>query len=100
MNSAVPVELAVTSTVQAAGPEQPPVHPTNSEPDAGLATRVSEVPLARPYRQSVVQAIPADSELTVPDPSPPVRRVNRCTFLVGETRCSSTRPPSAPPTAI
>src|SRR6266545_1873158 len=56
------------TTTQAPVPLHPPVHPANVEPPAGVAVRVTEVPLAKSASQVLPQLIPAGLLVTVPLP--------------------------------
>jgi hypothetical protein len=51
-------------------PVQAPPQPTKEEPDAGVAVRVTSVPLLKLAEQAVPQLTPAGVELTVPLPVP------------------------------
>ncbi len=71
--AAVTVVAAVKVTVQEPVPEHPPpLHPVKVEPVAGVAVRVTAVPLAKVAEQVVPQVIPAGELVTVPLPLPPV----------------------------
>src|SRR5207249_886663 len=62
---------AETVTVQAAVPVQPPpLQPVKVEPAAGLAVRVTAVPLAKLAEHVAPQLIPAGLLATVPAPAP------------------------------
>jgi hypothetical protein len=51
-------------------PEQPPPHPVNFEPVAGVAVSVTEVPWAMFAEQDAVQSIPPALLVIEPDPVP------------------------------
>jgi hypothetical protein len=69
-NVAVTVVDSVNVTVQAPVPEQAPVQPLKVEPLAGMALRLTLVPLAKLSRQSLPHAMPAGVDVTVPEPRP------------------------------
>src|SRR5207245_6842887 len=70
-NVAVTVVAAESVIVHAPVPEQPPpVHPVKAEPLAGLAVRVTTVPLAKLAVHVAPQVIPAGLLVTVPAPVP------------------------------
>jgi len=63
--------FVLTVTVQGPVPRQlDPVQPAKDEPAAGVAVRVTTVPLANDTEQLVPQLIPAGLLVTVPDPDP------------------------------
>src|SRR5438132_13901779 len=65
------VVLAVRVMVHVPVPVQPPpVHPSKVEPLAGVAVRVTCVPLSKEAEQVAPQLIPAGLEVTVPLPVP------------------------------
>src|SRR5207247_46702 len=65
------VVLAVRVTVQVLVPEHPPpLQPSKVEPVAGVAVRVTGVPLSKDAEQVAPQLIPAGFEVTVPLPVP------------------------------
>src|SRR5207245_967221 len=75
---AVTVVAAVTATLQAPVPEQPPpLQPVNVAPPAGLAVNVTTVPLSYEAEQVAPQSIPAGLEVTVPVPVPHLATVRR-----------------------
>src|SRR5206468_11795503 len=51
-------------------PVQPPLQPLKIEPAAGVAVKVTELPLAYAAAQVVPQAMPAGALVTVPLPTP------------------------------
>ena len=57
-------------TVQAAVPVQAPDQPVKVEPEAGVAVRVTEVPLPKLAVQVEPQSMPAGLLVTVPAPVP------------------------------
>src|SRR5207249_12207134 len=68
------VVSAARVSVQGPVPAQPPpVQPSKVEPVAGVAVRVTTVPLSKAAEQVPSQSIPAGLEVTVPLPEP--RRV-------------------------
>src|SRR5436309_509193 len=70
-NVAVTVVAALGGTVHVPVPEQPPpLQPLKIEPAAGVAVKVTEVPLANAAAQVVPQAMPAGALVTVPLPAP------------------------------
>src|SRR5207249_4723266 len=65
------VVLAVRVTVQVLVPAHPPpLQPSKVEPVAGVAVRVTGVPLSKDAEQVAPQLIPAGFEVTVPLPVP------------------------------
>ena len=71
MKVAVTVVAAVSVTVHVAVPEHPPpLQPVKAEPAAGLAVRVTALPLVKLAEQLVPQLIPAGALVTVPEPLP------------------------------
>ena len=62
--------LAVMDTMQVAGPEQAPLQPAKLEPLAGVAVRVTEVPLAKLAEHTAGQLIADGLLVTVPLPVP------------------------------
>src|SRR5439155_6091994 len=68
---AVTVVAALRVTVQVPVPEQPPpLQPVKVEPAAGVAVRVTAVPLAKLTEQVAPQLIPTGELVTVPLPVP------------------------------
>src|SRR5581483_6381850 len=67
---AVTVVAAVRGTVQAPGPEQPPLQPAKREPAAGVAARETAVPVGKLAEQVAPQLMPAGLEVTEPEPEP------------------------------
>ena len=63
--------LIVTVQVVAAPPHAP-VQPAKVEPAAGVAVRVTDVPLVKLAVQDAAQAMPDDADVTVPVPDPPL----------------------------
>jgi hypothetical protein len=57
-------------------PVQPPLQPVNVEPAAGVAVRVTAVPLANGAVQVVPQLIPVGALVMVPVPAPVLLRVS------------------------
>ncbi|MBI3607017.1 MAG: hypothetical protein HY207_03515 [Nitrospirae bacterium] len=51
-------------------PVQAPLQPEKTDPDAGVAVRVTLVPLVKPAAQVAPQVIPAGLLVTVPVPLP------------------------------
>lgn len=75
--AAVTVVAALSVTMQAPVPEQPPpLQPVKVEPAAGVAVRVIAVPLANAVVQVAPQEIPAGELLTVPEPTPDLLTVS------------------------
>jgi hypothetical protein len=72
LNVAVTVVAAVGVTVHVPVPVQPPVHPANVEPAAGIAVNVTEVPLVKLAVHVVPQLMPEGVLVTVPVPVPAV----------------------------
>ena len=71
VNVAVTELAALTVTTQVPVPVQlPPVQPVKVEPVAGVAVRVTAVPLVKACEQVAPQAMPAGALLTVPVPVP------------------------------
>ena len=71
VNVAVTALAALTVTTQVPVPAQPPpLQPVKVEPVAGVAVRVTAVPLVKPCEQVVPQAMPVGALLTVPVPVP------------------------------
>jgi len=68
---AVTVVLALSVTVQVPVPVQPPpLQPLNVDPAAGVAVKVTTVPLAYAAMQLAPQEMPAGLLVTVPIPAP------------------------------
>jgi len=68
---AVTDSAALIVTSQLPTPEQPaPDQPANDEPGAGVAVKVTSIPLAKSCEQVEPQSIPAGELVTVPDPLP------------------------------
>src|SRR5216117_4037851 len=77
VNVAVTVVAALTVTVQAPGPEQPPpLQPLKVEPAPGAAVSVTAVPLAKLAAQVAPQVMPAGLLVTVPAPVPALETVS------------------------
>ena len=57
-------------TLQAPVPLQAPLQPVKVEPEAGVAVRLTTVPLAKFAEQVAPQEIPAGELVTVPVPVP------------------------------
>jgi hypothetical protein len=74
LNVAPTTVAADTVTLQTPVPPHAPVQPVNVEPVAGVAVRVTGVPLATGSEQSVPQPIPGP--VTVPVPVPPFTTVS------------------------
>ena len=63
--------LALSVTVQVPVPVQPPpLQPLNVDPAAGVAVKVTTVPLAYAAMQLAPQEMPAGLLVTVPIPAP------------------------------
>ena len=69
LNVAVTVVAALTVTVQVPVPEHAPLQLANVEPPAGVAVRVSAVPVVTDCEQVAPQLMPA-GVVTVPEPDP------------------------------
>src|SRR5258705_9796381 len=70
-NVAVTEVAAFIVTVQEPEPVQPPpLQPVNVEPAAGVAVKVTAVPLAKAAEQVAPQEMPAGPPETVPLPAP------------------------------
>jgi len=68
---AVTLRAALMVTLQVLpAPVQAPLHPANTEPTAGVAVRVTTVPLAYSAPHAVPQSIPAGLDVTLPLPVP------------------------------
>jgi hypothetical protein len=67
---AVTVVAALSVTVQVPVPEQPPLQPLKVEPAAGVAVKVTAVPLANAAEQVAPHEMPAGLLVTVPLPAP------------------------------
>ena len=61
---------ALPVTEHEAVPEQPPVHPSNFEPEAAVAARVTSAPAEYISEQSLPQLMPVGLLATVPEPLP------------------------------
>jgi hypothetical protein len=71
LNVAVTDVAALIVTVQVPIPTQPPpFQPVKSDPAAGVAVNVTDVPFVNPKAQVAPQAMPAGALETVPDPEP------------------------------
>ena len=57
-------------TTQVAAPEHAPLHPVNAESPAGVAVRVTIVPVGKLLEQTWPQSIPLGLLVTVPLPLP------------------------------
>src|SRR5207245_3580176 len=106
VNVAVTVVAALTVTVQAPGPEQPPpLQPLKVEPAAGAAVSVTAVPLVKLAAQVAPQLMPAGELVTVPLPVPAgvTVRVKLCrvkvagTVVAAETVTVQVAVPAHPP---
>ena len=64
------VVAALSVTVHVPVPAQPPLQPVNVEPAAGVAVKVTAVPLANAAEHVVPQEIPLGELVTVPVPVP------------------------------
>jgi hypothetical protein len=74
---AVTVWAALIVTVHVPVPVQPPpLQPLNVEPAAGVAVKVTAVPLANPAEQVVPQEMPVGALVTVPPPAPALLTVS------------------------
>ena len=82
-NEAVQVMLAFMVTVPVLQPE--PDQPAKVEPAAGVAVKVTEVPLLKPAAQVLPQLIPAGLLLTIPSPVPLL--VTALTILTERVNC-------------
>ena len=68
---------ALTVTVHVPVPVQPPpLQPVNVEPAAGVAVKVTTVPLVKPVEQVAPQEIPAGALAMLPLPAPDVATVS------------------------
>src|SRR5207249_1724118 len=67
---------ALSVTVHVPVPVQPPLQPLKIEPAAGVAVKVTGVPLANAAAQVVPQAMPAGALVTVPLPTPALLTVS------------------------
>jgi hypothetical protein len=67
---------ALIVTVQAPVPVQAPLQPVNVEPVAGVAVKVTELPLANEAAHVAPQVIPVGALVTVPLPVPDLVTVN------------------------
>jgi hypothetical protein len=76
LNVAVTVVAAVIVTVHVPVPSHGAFHPVNVEPVAGVAVKVTCVPLAKFAEQVGLQLIPAGALVTVPVPLPASLTVN------------------------
>ena len=96
------VVLAVRVTVQVPVPKQPPpLQPSKVEPVAGVAVRVTGVPLSKGAEQVAPHSTPRGLEVTVPLPTPSrtTERVGR--FPAGAfTTVSVVLPLRAPEAAV
>jgi len=76
-NVAVTVVAALITTVQERLPAQPPpLQPVKVEPAAGVAVKVTAVPLANGAEHAAPQAMPAGLLVTVPAPAPALLTVS------------------------
>src|SRR5258705_3117108 len=74
---AVTAGAAFMVTAQVPVPVQPPpLQPVNVEPAAGVAVRVTTVPLVKPVAQVAPQEIPAGALVMLPLPAPDVATVS------------------------
>ena len=67
---AVTVVVALSETIQVPVPEQDDSQPANMEPTAGVAVRLTWVPVGKVAAQVPPQAMPIGLEVTVPAPVP------------------------------
>jgi len=73
----VTVVAALSVTVQVPAPEQPPpLQPEKVDPAAGVAVKVTALPLANGAEHVAPQAMPAGLLVTVPLPAPVLETVN------------------------
>ena len=71
LNVAVTAVFAFTASVQVPVPEQPPpLQPANTDPEDGVAVRVTTVPLENDLEQLEPQLMPEGLLVTVPVPVP------------------------------
>jgi hypothetical protein len=82
-NEAVQVVLAFMVTVPVVQPE--PDQPANVEPAAGVAVKVTEVPLLKTAAHVLPQLIPAGLLVTIPSPVPLL--VTALTILTESVNC-------------
>ncbi len=75
---AVTVFAASSVTVQGPVPLQAPLQPVKVEPEAGVAVRVTTVPVAKDAEQVEPQLMPAGALVTVPEPVPAPTTVSVC----------------------
>src|SRR5258706_538726 len=59
-------------------PEQAPLHPANTEPEAGVADTVTDVPVAKLALHVEPQLMPAGALATAPDPVPLFATLSVC----------------------
>ena len=89
---AVTAWAALMVTAQVPVPVQPPpLQPVNVEPAAGVAVKVTAVPLAKAAEQVAPQEMPAGALETVPVPAPALvtARVNGCSANVAVTEVAA-----------
>ena len=70
MNVAVTLREALIVTVHVPVPVHAPLQPANVDPPVGDAVRLTTVPDVNEALHVDPQLIPADAEVTVPDPVP------------------------------
>src|SRR5262249_58093693 len=90
MKVAVTDCAALIVTVQVPVPEQPPpLQPVNVDPAAGVALRMTAVPLGNVAEHMVPHEMPAGVLVTVPVPAPAVLTVSAkgCGLKVAVTDC-------------
>src|SRR3989442_1378136 len=101
VGSKVAVMLVAADMVTAQAPiptQPPPLQPVKTEPEAGLAVRVTAVPLMKVAEQDAPQSMPEGVLITDPAPAPAGGMVNRkvgvkvAVTVVAE----ETAPPQAP----
>src|SRR5437867_1164460 len=75
VNVAVTAEAVVRVTVQGPVPVQVPLQPVKTDPVAGVAVRVTTVPLTKLAAQVAPQSTPVGVLVTVPAPAPALETV-------------------------
>src|SRR5262245_6833507 len=88
---AVPAGAALIVTAQVPVPVQPPLQPVKVEPAAGVAVRVTTVPVVKEVEHVAPHVMPAGALVMVPLPAPVLLTVSAmpCSAKVAVTDCAA-----------